>query len=274
MNITSIYFGQTLATTASEYTVRILIGSILAIALVLLFASPLHHRYHFTKKGFFGILTAITLTTTIAFVLIHSLAMSGSEAGSVERRQARIALSVCDQQIPILSEDLLSSSAGSARQKIFDDGTLEYLGYVTDPVKDVSLGAFFQAFGGGISSSVMTLPYSEKLESRLTDSTTLAQFIRTNPLGQRYLELQSGSACSIYPSMISVFTYQYSPEKNMFIQTRLTQPEYFVLSKEPKDTMDCIVVIFGDPSSTTNLRCGDYPDADRIEKGTQEEVAL
>lgn len=266
MVISNIFFGQTIAATASGYAVRILIGSILAIGLILVLATPIHNRYHYTKKTFFTLISSIVVASTIAFVLIHTYAMSGSSANAIEKKQARITMSVCGQQIPIISEAILSSSIGTARQKIFEDGHMEYLGYVTDPARDTSLGSFFQAFGGSINSSVMILPYSPALESKLTDSATLAQFIRTNPIGERYLELQSGSSCTIYPSMISVFVYQYSSESNEYARIRLTQPESYIMSDQPSETSDCIVVIFGDPAQETNLRCGDYPNADRIAK--------
>jgi len=257
-------FGQTLSTTVSEYSVRILVGAIIVSGLIIFLASTLQHRYHFTKKAFFTLISGIVIATTAAFGLIHLTAMNESESGSIERREARFVISVCEQQIPILSSDLFSSATGSARQKVFDEGRFEYLGYVTDPERDVSLGSFFQAFGGSINASVMTLPYPKGVESRLANSATLAQFIKTNPIGERYLELKSGSSCDIFPSMISAYTYRYDAPKNAYEQARLTQPENFVISSKDRETMDCIVVIYGEPSESTNLRCGEYPDADRI----------
>lgn len=258
-------FGQTLSVSVAEYSVRILVGAIVVSGLIILLASTLHHRYHVTKKAFYTLISGVVVATTAAFVVIHMIAMSGSEDASIERRQSRFVISVCEQQIPILSNDFLSSTAGSARQKVFEDGRFEYLGYVTEPERDVTLGSFFRVFGGSINASTMTLPYSSNTEARLANSATLAQFIKTNPIGDRYLEIQSGSSCDIFPSMISVFTYRYDESTDAFVQTRLTQPESYVISREERETMDCIVVIYGEPAETTNLRCGDYPDADRIQ---------
>lgn len=268
------FFGQTLSASVAEYSVRILIGAILTGGIVLLTASVTHHRYHFTKKTFYTLLSGITVATTAALVIVHVMAMTSSDQSSIEKRQARFVISVCEQQFPILSNDFLSSASGTARQKIFEDGRFEYLGYVTDPARDVSLGSFFQAFGGSINASLITLPYPESVESRLANSAGLAQFIKTNPLGERYLEIQSGSACDIFPSMVSVFVYKYSEATNSYTKTRLTQPESYIVSTQPVKTMDCVVVIYGHPAEDTNLRCGDYPDADRVSRESGSEAEL
>jgi uncharacterized membrane protein len=243
----------------SSYSVRILLGAIVLIALVLVFASYLHHRYHFTKKAFFTIIATISVGTMTALLVSHALLISSTQNATVERRSARMVINVCDQQVPISSDQPLLASVGNGRQRVTENGRLEYLGYTIDPIEDVSIGSFFTAMGAGINANMMTIPYPREVEQSLADSVTLAQFIRSNPLGEQYLELQSGNSCTVYPSMISVYVYRYDEATSMFTQQRLVQPETYVISDQPEDRTDCIVVTFGNPSERTDLRCGDYP---------------
>ena len=258
------YLAQSLSITASQYAVRVMIGSILAVFVLMWVASYAHHRYHFTKKAFYGVLATIVASTTTVLLIININLLAASSSNSIERRSGHIVFDICKQQVPIRSGQLFSDSVGNGRQKIFENNRIEYNGYVTDVPADLSLGAFIQAAGGTLSSNVLTLPYSKEVESELAGSAILAQFSRTNPMGERYLELQSGTSCDVYPSMLSVFVYRYNESTDSYTQERLSQPDRYVLSPQSIENGDCIVVIFGDPSEKTTLRCGDYPDADKI----------
>jgi hypothetical protein len=250
-------FATTLAETSANYAVRILVGSVIVLFGVLFVASIIHHRYHYTKKAFFGVLGSIIVAATAGLLVVNIQLLASSENGGIERRSSYITFNVCDQQLHVLPNQILSSAAGNGRQRIYTDGRMEYVGNVTNPSGELALGPMIRAVGGTINSNVLTFPYPKELENEVSNSTTLAQFIRTNPVGERYLELQSGASCETVPSMVSVFVYRFDDEENMFVLKKLVQPETYIPSSNKNK--DCIVVVFGKPTQTTLLRCGDYP---------------
>ena len=252
-----ILFATTLAETSANYSVRILVGSVLVLFGVLCIASLVHNRFHYTKKAFFGALGSIIVAATAGLLVVNIQLLASSENGGIERRSAYITFNVCDQQLHVLPNQILSTASGNGRQQIYTNGRMEYFGNVTSPSEEMALGPMIRAAGGTLNSSVFTFPYPKELENDVSNSTTLAQFIRTNPLGERYLELQSGASCETIPSMVSVFVYRFDDEENKFVLKRLTQPETYIPSSNKNK--DCVVVMFGKPSQTTLLRCGDYP---------------
>ena len=250
-------FATTLTETSANYSVRILVGSVLVLFGVLFIASLVHHRYHYTKKAFFGVLGSIVVAATAGLLVVNIQLLASSENGGIERRSSYIAFNFCDQQLHILPNQILSTAAGNGRQIIYTDGRMEYFGNVTNPSGEQALGPMIRAVGGSLSSNILTFPYPKEVEDTLSNTTTLAQFIRTNPLGERYLELQSGASCDTIPSMVSVYVYRFDEEEDKFVLKRLVQPETYIPSSQKNK--DCIVVYFGKPSQSTLLRCGDYP---------------
>jgi hypothetical protein len=53
----------------SQYSVRVLVGGIVAMSILLVLASGLHHRYHFTKKAFYTVLSCIVLAVTTTLLM-------------------------------------------------------------------------------------------------------------------------------------------------------------------------------------------------------------
>lgn len=259
------------ASDVADYSVRVLIGCFIALFVIIMVASLIHHRFHFTKKAFFTLIAAISVSTAVALFISHLALLASTENFGLERRTARIRFDVCGQQVPVYSNQALVKSLGNGRQIVMEEGRLIYLGYTVDPVQDASLGAFFRAMGAGINSSTMTLPYSTSAKNDVSDAASLAQFERTNPLGEPYLELKNGEACNLSPSMINVFVYRYSEADQMYYQERVSLPDQLVLSAQPENREDCIVVIYGDPLQTTNLTCGDYPQNGKISASKQED---
>jgi hypothetical protein len=261
-NIT--FLAQSLTVSSAGYAVRILVGGIVVMACLLLIASATHNRFQFTKKSHFTGIAAVSISVIVALLLVHLALLSSSSESGIERRVARLSLVACDQQIPLNFGSNLSDFGGDGRHKIYNGGQLEFLGYRTNDREDVSLNSFFRSVGGGISANILTLPFTKSTESDLANSLTLKQFIRTNPVGGQYLELVSGNACNVTPSMVSVFVYSYDEASKYYEVQRLAAPDTYIISSATKKYQDCIVVIYGNPTTQTNLRCGDYPLADQI----------
>lgn len=252
----------------SQYSVRVLLGSILAIFGLLVFASQIHHRYHFTKKAFYGAITFVVLASTTALTVINIRLITNSDDGAITRLSGKMSVLACGTEIPILpSNTLFNQSSGDSRHRVFPNGKLEFLGYRTAPESDGTLGAFFRSIGGSISANVIALPFNESTNEEVSSSAALTRFVKTNPLGEKYLELRSGEPCDDTPSMVNVFVYEYSSTLHSFAQSRIvTTPEQYTFTDQHFSEPDCIVIVFGSPSSSTELTCRGYPDADKIEK--------
>jgi hypothetical protein len=233
---------------------------------LLVFAASFHHRYHFTKKAFFTVITCIILATTTALVVINLQLISSSEDSSITRMEGRMSVFACGQEIDILpSSSVFNQSSGDSRHRIYPDGRLEFLGYRTEPETDGSIGSFFKAIGGSISANAVALPYNDATAESIVNNATLARFVKTNPIGEKYLELRSGESCETTPSMVTVFIYEYSPSTHSFAQQRIIQtPEQYILTDKPFGEPDCVVVIYGQPDTKTNLTCTGYPDISQI----------
>ena len=262
-----LVLAQSLSDNLSQYSVRVLLGGILAIFAILVIASGIHNRYHFTKKAFYTVISAIILSATAALTLINIELIAGSEDGSITRLDGKLAVFACGQEIPILpSSSLLNKSSGDSRHRIFPNGDLEFLGYRTSPETDGTLGSFFRSIGGSLSSNVIALPFNEATEKNIVNNVSLAKFVKTNPVGEKYLELRSGESCDTTPSMVNVFIYEYRPTVHNYSQQRvIITPEQFLLNSNPFSEPDCVVIVYGEPTSKTDLTCKGYPDANKID---------
>lgn len=265
--MTWLVFAQSLSDDLSQYSVHILLGGIIAVFAVLVLASSLHRRYHFTKKGFYTVIAGIIIAVTTALTVVNVQLIANSEDQAITKLNGKMSIFVCGQEISLLaSNSLAAQSLGDSRHKIFPNGDLEFLGYRTTPETDGSLGAFMRAAGGSMSSNVMTLPFNDATANTVVNSASLAKFVKTNPLGEKYLELRSGESCDDTPSMINVFVYNYSPTLNQFSNSRIiVTPEKYILSSNPYTQPDCVVIIYGEPTEKTNLTCKGYPDISQIQ---------
>jgi hypothetical protein len=257
----------------SEFSVRVLLGGIVSITFVLLLASAIHHRYHFTKRAFFTVLSGIIISATIALIAVNLRLMQLSVDGSLTSKNAYLQIIACEQEISIIPEGgVLSQSSGDASHQIYEDGRLQYIGYLTDERLEGSLGGFMQALGGSITANSISIPLSSAMEDAVSGSILLQKFVRTNPVGEKYLDLRSGEACESTPSMVSVFSYEYSPTTHSYTQKRiLRSPEEYQFSENRFGEPACIVVIFGEPSERTTKNCNGYPDVTDIVYAEDEE---
>lgn len=257
---------QTLSDDLSQYSVRVLLGGIVAVLIVLVFASGIHHRYHFTKKAFYTLLSCIILATTTALLVINLKLITSSEDGAISRLDGKMSIFACGQEISVIpNSTLFSQSSGDSRHRVFPNGDIEFMGYRTAYETDGSLGAFFRAIGGSISANVVALPYNDATEQNIANNSALSKFVKTNPMGEKYLELRSGESCGETPSMTNVFIYEHNSTLHDFTQRRIVQtPEQYTLSNKPFSEPDCIVVIFGKPVDKTDLTCRGYPDPSKI----------
>jgi len=214
------------------------------------------------------VLTCIILAVTTALTVININLITTSEDGAITHLEARLSVFACGQEIPILpSNSLLNQSSGDSRHRIYPNGNLEFLGYRTEPKTDGTLGAFFNAIGGSVSSNIIALPFNNATAKSIVNDTTLNRFVKQNPLGEKYLELRSGESCGTTPSMVNVFVYGYNSGTHSFVQERiLKSPEQYILTNEPFDEPDCIVIVYGEPDTRTDLTCRGYPESSKIIK--------
>jgi hypothetical protein len=262
----SFLFAQSLSDNLSQYSVRVLAGGLLALFLILALASGLHRKYHFTKKAFYTVVASIVLATTVALLMINLKLITSSEDGAINRMQGKMIIFACGQEVSVVpTSTVFSQSSGDSRHRIFPNGDIEFLGYRTSPETDGSLGSFFRAMGGSITSSVVALPYNDATAKSIVNQTALSRFVKTNPAGEKYLELRSGESCDETPSMVNIFLYEYSPSSHSYRLGRLVQtPESYIISDKQFGEPDCIVISYGQPNTTTDLTCHGYPDAQKI----------
>lgn len=252
---------------ATQLSIRVLLSAIAATAIVLVFSSYLHRRYHFTKKGFFTLLSGIAISSMLGLLMVIAALAMATPSKSLTRREARLAISVCDQQLMIQPTLAFAESSGSSTQKMYPDGRVEFVGFAKD-AKQFTLASILEANGGSLSASHITLPYPPQLEESLSKATDLAQFVRTTPTGLRYIEMQTGSACELFPSMVRAFVYRYERSIDKFVLYQLTQPEMYALPESTGRQADCIVLVYGDPKASLTQRCGDYPKRSQIVDGS------
>lgn len=254
-----------------HYAVRIMLGGIVAIIGILLFATPLHQRYRYTKKTFFGMISTIVITVTIALVATHIALISKSANGTITRRYGQMSIFACGQQVEIAPTSVLSATSGDGSYSFSSDGTLQYLGYQTNQDTDAALGSFYQAVGGSISSNVVTIPYDARTKHQLANHQQIDQFTKTNAAGEVYLELRSGEACSVIPDMVSIYVYRYNSGSKKYEKQRIIQhPEAYMFSSRPFATRDCVVVVYGNPKDATTLTCNGYPELHALSPIVQE----
>ena len=122
----------TLSSSLSQYSVRVYLGGVVCIIAILLLASGLHHRFKFTKRAFFGVISGIVLSVTATLLLINLQLINRSADGALAKKTGKMSIFVCGQELSIRPQtSLFTSSMGDSRHKIYPNGTLEYLGYST-----------------------------------------------------------------------------------------------------------------------------------------------
>jgi len=263
--MTTIGFALITNSSFPQYAVRIMLGGIICVTAVLLLAAPLHKRYHFTKKTFFGTIATIIISVTFALLATHFALISQSQNGTISKRTAQLSIVACGQEIRIAPSTFFSSGAGSGSYSLRSNGMVQYLGYEQNPSEDGTLGSFFRSAGGSISSNVVTMPSSMNDNQKLTNGAVLNQFYRTNPQGETYIEMRSGESCSVTPSMITIFVYRYDPTTKKYETLRIIQnPERYSISNASLSEHDCIIVMFDDPKKNTLATCSGYPKRELI----------
>lgn len=265
--MTGIGFALVINSSLPRYAIRIMLGGAICVIAILVLSAPLHKRYHFTKKSFFGLVSTLILSVTIALVATHIALISQSQNGTITRRIGQLSVVACGQEIEISPNSRFSGSAGSGSYSIASDGMMQYLGYERDVAQDGTLGSFFQSAGGSISSNVVTLPYV----SATTNSAEVSQFSRVNPLGESYLELRSGESCSITPSMVSIYVHHYDVGTKKYETKHIIQhPEQYIISDVRENQRDCVIVVFNDPKDRSSSTCQGYPSAELLSPGVKD----
>lgn len=253
-------FGWSLTafSTTNTTTSRTLLGGIAALLVVFLIAVPLHSRFHFTKKHFYS--SIVLIVTGVSFLLALPFIQGWQQAGSGQKHiEAYLDIYVCDQKLPIGAASPLYNATGDTKHKVFSDGRAVFSGFVDDE-RDKTLGSFFRAMGGSLSNATLAIPYSSLEDLSSTNERIIETFTKSNPLGEEYLELRSGDACSTaIPSKLEVYVYRYDTSLGrytvMHIQDSTTN---YIISDTP-DKPDCIIITFDEPSQTTTLTCSSHP---------------
>lgn len=265
-------FATQLIGSLPQYMTKVMIVAFGVLFLLLAFAAPLHKRYHFTKKHFYTTITAIIFSVTVALIVGNIVLITNSSQNGLSRRYGSIYVSACGQSVEILPQNRYSASAGNGTYTINTDGTMQYLGYMQPGTYDASLGSFFNGIGGALSANVVTLPLGAKQQREIDSSLQLSQFVKSNILGESYLELRSGEACTLAPSMVNIYVYSYTASSDSYERAKLTQhPENYVLSDQTFAHRDCVVVFFGEPREAGGIDCQGYPG---VNTSASKEVSL
>ena len=236
------------------------------------------HRHTLKPQLAYTVAAISFIVIVAAGIGVASLQLRSDSFGS-QHRAANIEFWVCGTELqPLVQSSWLGDTLGEKNfYYTHSNKQLSRSGYVMDEQTNASLGAFFEAIGGSVQADSISLPVSDDQVGWLMpadrqdgdpqgDMTTefLESYVRsTQP---KLLELSDGMRCPDGSSgKLQVFAYDIDYANNTYTQTKIEQPDDFILDAgAAEQPYQCLIVEFSESRERTNKLCESIGVRDKL----------
>lgn len=223
-----------LADAISSYSQIITLGGSLILVFLVFLSLAVKHLTPLVKKILFISIasTVISVTAFLAGSTIY-LNMVSISKGPVHYH-ADIEIWNCGEEVDLMDPEEFSNKVGTSILHEHNDKRIHLEGVVVEE-KDASLGRYFEAIGGNLTSDSLSISEHE---------------------GQ--LNLISGQTCPDgQVGILQVFVYK--TVRDNFYQQKIGNPQNYIYSPQANvPPGDCIIIEFGEPKERTDKICQSY----------------
>lgn len=257
---------------ASQSKQIIVVAACLLVLLVIT-SIALRDRVPKLKPWLFGMLSLTLVVPTLYMMMSTVYVNLKSESGGPVHWHAEVEFWACGSELELRDPSgLLSNKVGTSTYHEHNDKHIHLEGVVMNKDYDASLGKFLRVTGGYLSGGSLGVPLNEDESSWLVagenldgdtqgqmSSAQLSDFIvhgQTGPVA----EFSSSKSCGEKPAQLQVFAYKFNKADKTYSQTKLKDPENYVISEESSlgPPADCLIVEFDTSKDRTDKLCEQY----------------
>lgn len=257
----------------------ILIASLVLVVLLVLASQIVKNKkLHYLKTPLF---IAIAATIVIpSFLLMGSTVYVNtiSESKGPVHWHTDIEFWVCGEEIELRDPTgFLSNKIGTSTYHEHDDKRIHLEGVVIEKEYDASLEKFMDVSDGDITNSRLVIATEETIFENDTDGDVpsgnqeaVRNFLSRNEEGLYQLTMENGQTCDEnQPAEVQVFLLRYNEGNDTYTQTKLAEPEKYIMRDESiVPPGDCVIVEFDVNKTSTDRLCQQYGVRD-VERCTE-----
>ncbi len=250
--------------------IRVVLVSSIALFILVLIAGLLKNKSKRLRLPLFLLITFTIVASTATLFGSTVYLNTSSESGGPVHWHADIEFWACGKQLELRNPSgLLSNKVGTPTLHEHNDQRIHLEGVVVEKATDANLGNFMNVVGGSISSEMMEVPLADSILEDQVDgdgisSTNIDNLISTDSLGKKSFVATSGEKCGDELAEPQVFVYQFNKKENTYSQTKLIDPEDYIIRDESiVPPGDCIIMEFDVKKARTDKLCEQYGIQDK-----------
>lgn len=250
--------------------IRVVLVSSIALFILVLIAGLLKNKSKRLRLPLFLLITFTIVASTATLFGSTVYLNTSSESGGPVHWHADIEFWACGKQLELRNPSgLLSNKVGTPTLHEHNDQRIHLEGVVVEKATDANLGNFMNVVGGSISSEMMDVPLADSILEDQVDgdsisSTNIDNLISTDSLGKKSFVATSGEKCGDELAEPQVFVYQFNKKENTYSQTKLSDPEDYIIRDESVvPPGDCIIMEFDVKKARTDKLCEQYGIRDK-----------
>lgn len=257
----------------------ILIASLVLVVLLVLSSQIVKHKkLAYLKTPLFVAIAATIILPSLLLMGSTVYVNTISESGGPVHWHTDIEFWVCGEEIELRNPTgFLSNKIGTSTYHEHDDKRIHLEGVVIEKDYDASLEKFMDVTDGFISSERLVIATEETIFENDTDGDVpsgnqdvVRNYLTRTDEGLYQIAVENGQTCDeSQAAEVQVFLLRYNENDDTYTQTKLTEPERYIMRDESiVPPGDCVIVEFDVRKDSTDRLCQQYGVRD-VERCTE-----
>ena len=257
----------------------ILIASLVLVVLLVLSSQIVKHKkLEYLKTPLFVAIAATIILPSLLLMGSTVYVNTISESGGPVHWHTDIEFWVCGEEIELRNPTgFLSNKIGTSTYHEHDDKRIHLEGVVIEKDYDASLEKFMDVTDGFISSERLVIATEETIFENDTDGDVpsgnqdvVRNYLTRTDEGLYQIAVENGQTCDeSQAAEVQVFLLRYNENDDTYTQTKLTEPERYIMRDESiVPPGDCVIVEFDVRKDSTDRLCQQYGVRD-VERCTE-----
>ena len=280
-DITDLYEPQEdLETEIANWSIRVVWMSAIVVVVLILISWASIDKFPKLKLPLFIGLAGTMAFSTLALIGGTVYLNVSSESGGPVHWHADFEVWACGNELELRDPVGFSNKIGTWTLHEHDDHRIHLEGVAVEKHIDASLGKFMYVIGGAITEEAMVIPLNPDTAFLFEDEVDgdgssdmypqlVDQYVLEDPSFGTYAKFFDGQTCGDQEAEVQVFVYNYNEDDDTYEQTKLSNPQDYVIYENPNvPPGDCIIMEFDVPKEKTDKLCQQYGvrDIDRCEE--------
>jgi hypothetical protein len=257
----------------------ILIASLVLVVLLVLSSQIVKHKkLAYLKTPLFVAIAATIILPSLLLMGSTVYVNTISESGGPVHWHTDIEFWVCGEEVELRNPTgFLSNKIGTSTYHEHDDKRIHLEGVVIEKEYDASLEKFMDVTDGFISNEKLVIATEQTIFENDTDGDVpsgnqdvVRDYLTRTDEGLYQIAVENGQTCAeSQPAEIQVFLLRYNENDDTYTQTKLQEPERYIMRDESLvPPGDCVIVEFDVRKDSTERLCQQYGVRD-VERCTE-----